>query len=431
MRPLAASLASSTILRAAGAFVSFLLGIQLARYLQPEGFGIYGIAIALAQIFGVMAQAGVPTLALREISVGQQSRDWPLMSGILRWAPRVILGASAVVACLYLAGLWLYPAITTDSLPAELWLVAILVPLFAITVLLNAELRALGRVVAGQSLEILVRPALVCLVVFLVYLTQRAFSPRDALIVQIVAAVLTVGVGLFWRRSEIPREAREAQPAYQGRAWTRAAIPLGVSDLLQQLTGTYGIFVVGLLSPPAEAGYLRVAWSTIVIIATPLSIFNVVLAPRLAQLNAARNMRELQRMLAYSAAAMSVVTCLVLLGLYAVGRPLLEILFGAAYAQSWAPLMLLTAGQTVIAFFGVGWVLLSVSGGEQKLAASLAISTFAGIVVAVLLTPRYGAVGAGWAVLFGNLVHSLLCWYFVRRHSGVDSSIFGLVAARR
>lgn len=430
MRPLTASLASSTVLRAAGAFASFLLGIQLARYLQPEGFGLYGVAIAAAQILGVMAQAGVPTLALREISVGLQNRDWPLMSGILRWAPRVIVAASAIVSGIFLVGLWLYPAVTGDSLPPELWYVAALVPLFAITVLLNAELRALGRVVAGQSLEILVRPALVCVFVFLVYFTQKAFSPRQALLVQIAASIVTLALGLYWRRSEMPSEARETPPVHHGRSWTRAAIPLGVSDLLLQLTGTYGIFVVGLLSPPVEAGYLRVAWSTIVIIATPLSIFNVVLAPRLAQLNAAGNVRDLQRMLAYAAAAMSVVTCGVLLVLYAIGQPLLEILFGAVYAKSWAPLMLLTLGQTVIAFFGVGWVLLSVSGGERKLALSFAISTVAGIVVAVLLAPRYGAVGTAWATLFGNVIHSLLCWYFVRKHSGVDSSVFGLIAAR-
>jgi len=136
-------------------------------------------------------------------------------------------------------------------------------------------------------------------------------------------------------------------------------------------------------------------------------------------------------MVAFAAGAMSLVTCCALLLLYLAGQPLLEFLFGEAYAQSWRPLMLLTAGQTVVAFFGVSWVVLSVAGGERKLALAYAVSTATGIVVAIILAPQYGAVGAAWAALVGNVLHSGLCWIFVKRDIGVDGSVFGLLATRR
>jgi len=419
------------VLRAAGSAASFLLGVQLARFLMPEGFGLYAIVIAFAQMMCVVAQAGLPTLAVREIAVGMQSRDWSLIRDALHWFPRVTVIASALVGAALLAGMWIYNSVSNADAPAELTYAAILAPLFAMIVLSSAELRGFGRIVAGQSLDILVRPALVCLLLFAVYVVEQGLTPSDALLVYVAASIMTLALGLSWRRRSIPAEARGAPLKPHRRHWTKAAVPLAASDVFQQLTGTYGLFVVGLLSPPAEAGYLRVAWGTIVVIATPLSIFNVVLAPRLAQLHAAKNVDDLQRMMAFAAGAMSLVTCCALLLLYLVGQPLLEFVFGAAYARSWAPLMLLTAGQTVVAFFGVSWVVLSVAGGERKLALAYGVSTATGVVVAIILAPQYGAVGAGWAALVGNVLHSGLCWIFVKRDIGVDGSVFGLLATRR
>lgn len=419
------------MLRGGGSIASFLLGVQLARFLMPEGFGLYAIAIAFAQMMCVVAQAGLPTLAVREIAVGIQARDWSLVREAVHWFPRVTSIASALVTAAFLAGVWLYNSVSTAPAPRELVYAAILTPLFAMTVLNSAELRGFGKVVAGQFLDILLRPALVCLLLFAVYLIEHGLTPSDALAVYVAASVLTLALGLLWRRHSIPAEVRVAPLTSHRRHWTKAAVPLAASDIFQQLTTTYGLFIVGLLSPPAEAGFLRVAWGTIVVIATPLAIFNVVLAPRLAQLHAAGNLRDLQRMVAFAAAAMSLVTWCALLFLYRVGQPLLELVFGEAYAQSWAPLLLLTAGQSIVAFFGVGWVLLSVAGGERKLALAYAVSTATGILVAIILAPHYGAVGAGWAALAGNVILSVMCWVFVRRDVGVDASILGLFRVHR
>ena len=73
----------SAVLRGAGSAASFLLGVQLARFLMPEGFGLYAIVIAFAQMMCVVAQAGLPTLAVREIAIGIQSRDWSLIRGMV------------------------------------------------------------------------------------------------------------------------------------------------------------------------------------------------------------------------------------------------------------------------------------------------------------------------------------------------------------
>jgi O-antigen/teichoic acid export membrane protein len=72
---------------------------------------------------------------------------------------------------------------------------------------------------------------------------------------------------------------------------------------LKQLDVTYGMLLLGALSSETQAGYFRVALSTIIFVSTPLSIFNVVLAPALARLFAQGERDRLQRILTLSALA--------------------------------------------------------------------------------------------------------------------------------
>ena len=68
----------------------------------------------------VVAQAGLPTLSVREIAVGIQSRDWSLIRDALHWFPRVTLIASVLVGAALLAGMWIYNWVSNADAPVEL-----------------------------------------------------------------------------------------------------------------------------------------------------------------------------------------------------------------------------------------------------------------------------------------------------------------------
>ena len=418
----------SLVLRAVGTVVSFATGILLARVLEPEGLGVYGTVIATALALSVVAQAGMPTLALREVAVTTDRKDWALLRGVLFWFFRLMIVTSAATAGAYLVGLWAYGQLTDQALPKELFYAAPILPFLSLVTLIYAELRGFHRYVAGQSLDILIRPTLFLTFCGLAYLLSGHLTPAQALLLQIPAGAITLVAGFILLRRALPAELRGVRPARRPREWAKSAVPLAASDAFQQLNAVYGVLIVGALSAPSEAGFLRVALSAVVFIAIPLSVFNVILAPRLAQLHAAREISEIQSVLVGAAAVMSAFSFASLAALYWVGQPLLETFFGVAYRQAWAPLMLLTAAQAIISLFGVGWVLLSVSGGEGKLTRAFSVSTAIAIATAFLLVPSQGAVGAGWAAVLGAVVQNLLCWWFLRR-SGLESSIFGLLGA--
>lgn len=423
-RELLSSTAWSFVIRLAGMVASFIFGVQLARLLNPEGFGVYGIVVAIGLLLSVVAQFGLQTVATREISIALAQQHWSELRGNLMGYFTVVLGISTLLAMVWAVVATVFPTILGPQAPNLAG--TLLVPVFALTVLISAELRALGRIVSGQALEILVRPALMCGLLFLVALFGRKLSAALAVGFLVTSGLVTLAVGLVALRSAVPKLARRV-PKIRPTSWAAGAASLAAVDLLKQLDATYGILLVGVFSDEAEAGFLRVALSAVIFVATPISIFNVVLAPSLATLHSAGDRLQLQRILSFSAITMFITSLAALAAIALVGKSLITIVFGAAYTPAWMPLLLLTAAQAINAFFGVGWVLLSMSGGERKLITAYFFSVMASILIAVPLTLIWGARGAAAAAIVGALIQNSLTWRAVRLHSSLESSAAGFV----
>jgi O-antigen/teichoic acid export membrane protein len=413
----------SLVVRIGGAVASFIIGVELARRLKPQGFGVYGIVIAIALVLSVLAQFGLQTITTREISVAVARQRWGVVRGYLVTFTRAVFAISTTLAILWVAVAYLFPDTMSPQVVVPS---ALLVPLYALTVLVGAELRALGKLVAGQVMEVFVRPALMCVVVVSAGVLSNVMSVRFALEAQVASSCVTLFLCVIVLRSVTPRNVRLANSITPTK-WIGAATTLVSFDVLRQIDVSYGILLVGIFANNSEAGYFRVAMSMIIVVATPISILNVVLAPTLAQLYDGGDTIRLQRLMSFTAATM----CLVTIGILAVelfcGNGLLTTLFGAQYGPSWSPLLLLTGAQVINGFFGVGWVLLTMSGGERLLTFSLAVSITSSIVIAIPLTIADGAAGAALAAVIGALIQNLLVWRCVRKHSGLEPSVVGIL----
>jgi O-antigen/teichoic acid export membrane protein len=416
----------SLFLRIAGMVVTFVSGVILARFLGPGDLGAYGIVIALALLLSAFAQAGMPLLATRESAVALSRGDWGLLHGSLRWFGRTVLATSLIFAALVAGWAALRPG-GSHAFTAGYYAAAALVPLYALTVLVGAQMRGLGRIVGGQSLEILVRPALVTAGCLIAIVAAPHFDWRIAVFVNFVAALVALAAGLVWLRRIVPSAAFRARPEQQPRAWWSAAIPLAVVDGFKQLDATYAILLLGILSTASEAGLLRVAASLAVVIAMPLSVLNVVLAPTLASCAAAGETGKLSKLLALSAGSMFATLAATLAVLLLVGKPLLGIVFGEPFRASWLPLVVLTGAQLVNAFFGVGWVLLAMGGGERRLTLSYGVSVTCSIAVAIPAARYGGASGVAAVAILGATIQNLITWWSVRARYHVDCTCLSLL----
>lgn len=410
-------------MRLGGMFASLLLGVVLARYMGPSGFGLYGIFISLALILSVAGRLGFPDLATREIAVAVHRQQWTLAKGVLHWFGRAVLLLSMLIATVFMVGILLW---TQD--PRSLWSghaiwAAALIPMFALGALVGAELRGLDHLVAGQSLDSFVRPALTCALCVGAILIWQIMTPAMALGLSAIASALTLGLGLLWLRRWMPRRLREARPERHGRRWGKSSLMLGAVDGLRQLDANLGLIILGALSQPLQAGYMRVALSALVFVVLPQTVVHLVASPTLARLGVAADRERLQQILLRSSFILFAVTLAFLIVLVVAGQPLIRLLFGMPYEPGWLPLLLLATAQLVNAAFGLGWILMIMAGGERQLGQFYAIAVPAGMAAGIPLAISYGATGAALAAILSALVQNLLVWRYVRTHYSVDCSV--------
>src|SRR5690606_12384491 len=155
-------------LRIAGMGFGFLVGVQLARGLGAEGYGIYGVAMSVIALLTVPTEFGLPQLLTREVAAAQVRRDWGRLKGILCWSSQVSLLISAVIGVCVVA--WLLLSGRGLASPFGMTLLAgvAMVPVVAQLSMRSATLRGLQQILRGQLPDVLLRPMFYSLLLFFV-----------------------------------------------------------------------------------------------------------------------------------------------------------------------------------------------------------------------------------------------------------------------
>jgi O-antigen/teichoic acid export membrane protein len=407
----------SLALRVAGLVSGFALGVVLARSLGPTQFGIYGLVTTVAALGMTAAQLGTPQLAVRELSVRAVRGDWAGAKAII-----FQFGSATALAGVAIGFVALAVALLAGSSATVLLLVfqgALLAILMSFTGLFGAELRGLGALLKGQSMDITVRPGLTFLIILALLLAGTRMDANLALSIQNGVTFAAAAVSAAWLWRAIPRQARSA-PASKPVPWLRMALPLGAVDVLRVFDGSYGVVLVGWLSSGVELGVFRVAVACVVLAAMPVTIFHILLAPTLSRLHAAGDKDEMQRLLSWTAVAMAAVMVPIAIGAWLFGKPLIALVFGAGYAGAWLPLFLLTLAQMIYAFFGMGPVLLAMCDGERDLIRIYVIAVGTAVLAAIPMTIVWGGAGAAGGPLVSATLIGLLARRYARRELGLE-----------
>ncbi|MCD9032750.1 lipopolysaccharide biosynthesis protein [Luteimonas sp. Y-2-2-4F] len=413
-------------LRIAGMGFGFLVGVQLARALGAEGYGVYGVAMSIVALLTVPTEFGLPQLLTREVAAAQAHGDWGRVHGVLRWTTRVSMLAALLVAAAIVAWLLVPGPRPASPLGAALLAGTALVPLVALLSLRSAALRGLQRIVGGQVAEVALRPAFHSLLLFLAPLLFAATTPALAMALGAAATGAALLVAQWMLRRALPPGA-PAVSAADARRWWSAALPMAATEGMRLLHAHLLILLLGAMVALSEVGVYRVASSVALLVAMPVSLFNIVGAPVIARLHAVDDRARLQRLLAGLAAGMLLCTAALALPFALAGRPILAALFGAPFAAGHAVLLWLCAGVLANAFFGAAAATLNMTGRQGRVTRASLASLALLAVAAPPLVHAWGIPGAAVAHLLATASWSALMWRDARRLLGLDTSALAIL----
>lgn len=406
---------------------TFLAGIQLARGLGVEGYGIYGIAMAAVALVGVPSQFGIPQLFMREVAATSGMERWGELKGVVRWSlRRILMNTSIVAGLLVLYTVTIGPGVRS-ALGGALVVGSLMVPLVALAALAGGGLRGLMHNVAGQLPDYLIRPAAFSAILGLVFVTGIAFTPQVAMAAGVASALVAVGCGglLFYRR--FPREAAGQDAVETPATWRRAAFPMALAEGMRVVEGHAAVLALGALASVSEVGLFRVAVSVMAVLGLPITVFNLVASPAIARLHATGDRARLARMTGLVAGGMTLSVLALVLPLALFGDVLIGFFFGEEFAPANTILLVLAIGSLGNAMLGVGASFLNMVGLQQRVTRASAISVIVLCTALLALIPPFGAIGAASAVTGAMIVWSALTWQDVRRLTGCDVSLGGLV----
>jgi O-antigen/teichoic acid export membrane protein len=371
---------------------SMILCVRLTTgYLGPAGFGEYAIVLALAPVLFIVAELGLSSLLARELARRPGERD-ELAGTMLAFR---LVGSSAVVG-LALAAIPFLPYDREVRIGTAIAAVGVLLLSLSsfVVAFFQVELR-LELVAVMDVVTALVTAALVVAVtqLDLGFYALVAVAPAAAVVNLVLGFAL---VGRFWR----PR-----------LRWSRglvrpllgAAVPIALVTTLGMLHFKIDAVLLSLLKPAEDVGIYNVAFRFFEYSLVLPGIFMAAVFPILTRALAS-NLDEARAVIEKALDAVLLVAVPLALGTLVLAPVLVELVAPSGFEAAVTPLRILSLG-LVFAFANAVFAGAALALDRQRALVAVSAAGLAlNVALNLLLIPRYSYSGAAAATVVTEML---------------------------
>ena len=418
------------LIRIAGAGIGFGLQVLLARLLSLTDYGLYVTFWTWLFVAGQIAALGFNDSCLRFLPRYLSRSRFDDAHGYLGTGYRVVVAGSVAIAGLGLVVLW---GLSSFSLTVDgRWLLLALcfvgIPLLAFELYLEGIARSFGWFVLAAAPAYVLRPVVLALVVITAALLGFHLDAAAALGIAIaVTGAITLGQAMVLRRrvrGEIgtPNEAKRASRKRR-RLWLAATLPLTIVYGIEEIYLVADILVLGLLAEPSGVGVYFAAVRLMTLAGYVYYAFMLISSREFSLARAGLDHHDLLQKVSKATWWTFWLTVPTVLVTIALGYPLLT-LFGADYVAGYGALAMLGVGLIARASVGQAGDLLIVLGHQRDGLLIAVVSLCINVVLAVLLVPIFGILGAAIATACSQAARAAALSYFVRRRARLETFVF-------
>lgn len=401
--------------------MGFAVAVLLAHFLGARGYGRYVFVIAWASFLTIPATLGLNRFVVRGVATYEVGEEWSLMKGLLARAHHAVTIASVTIA---LGGCGIALFLLAPGLEWPFCVAMLLVPLTALTLLRQAVMQALNRVVSGQFPEYLIRPILILLgICALRVLAKGALTTTVALAVNVTGVAVACLVGAAALRRALPPALRSVRSRYVTREWLRAALPMMLVSGIWLANNNVTTIIVGSLGGSHDAGVYSIVEKAGELLVLVLVAANMPLAPAIARLHAHGDREGLQR----STERIALATLLASLPIAAtllVFPHLYLGIFGPSFQGGATALRIVAIGQLVNAMCGPAGNVLIMTGHERAAVRGMAAGLLANVILAIALVPSLGVTGGAIAFAASLTLWNALLVMMAHRRVGINVTAF-------
>jgi O-antigen/teichoic acid export membrane protein len=416
MREVVAGAAVTFTVKVLGAGLMFGFNVVVARLLGVEETGVFFLALTVVQVCGVLGRWGLDNATLKFVAANAELGQWGRVRGVYKKAVFLagLLSLGIGFAVFWGAPLVAQTVFQKPELTPALRAAAVGIPAVALLCIHSEALKGLKRMLASQSLQSLILPAVALITIPLAARWWAAVGAVTAYVVATYGAV--VGGCWFWRR--YTAHTNGAVAAFSARELADTAKPLGAVAATNLVIQWLPLLVLGAVGTKAEVGVFGAALRTATLTSLLLMAVNSMTAPKFAALWAKGDMQGLEKTAVKSAVLVALAAAPILSILAFFPEQVLG-LFGKDFASGAVALTILAAGQFVNAATGsVGYLLMMTGNGKWLwVSVVLAAVTCAGL--ATLIPVWDSVIAAAMAVAVPLAMQNLFASAFSLLRIGV------------
>jgi O-antigen/teichoic acid export membrane protein len=404
-----------------GGFAEFVfrLGIALvlARALGADGYGVYALVVGVSALTVAVGGFGLDDAMVRYLAIQTNRGDRAAIRGTIQVG---VIGALAVGAVAGTGLFFLAPWIAIDlfgepEMVSLLRIVSAVVPFLLVSNVLLGVTRGFNRMDYATFAENIVQSGVRLALLLILWLID--LNVLTAVLAFGLADISATLVFIHFTR-KLTRHPGPPVPARREyRQILGFALPLWISGLLNRFRGRIETFVLGALAIAADVGVFAVAARVNLVSHTLYRSVIVSVKPVLAQAFADEDRERLAR--TYSATTRWTFTMAIPFFLASVLYPE-EILsvFGADFVAGTQALMIMAAGELVVAATGTCGSMIDMAGHTRVKVFNSVLWIGTALALNLLLIPRFGVVGAALGSMGSlaliNLVRVLEVWMLDR-----------------
>lgn len=382
--------------------VTMLTGVIFARWLKPEGFGVYSNVVAVVTFGAGFGAVGMDFTVARYVCYYLGTGDKALIRPVIRYGARWGSAVSAVVGSvifLFLRGGLLNETKLAGLVPFSTFLL-LAIPAIALQDVLLQAILALQAVKTRVVLEKVLYPLLRLGLPFaLLWLFHKRVTAAvgGVLLSAVVLTVIALAVLRTCLRDLPPGI---AAPRGVTKEWSAYALPYVFFSIQTFISAGMGIDIVlvGALVSISDSGIYAACFRFTLVLLLARAGMEYAFGPRVGRLYGESDFDSIGRLYKTSSAVGLAWTLPLAVVLVIFSQPLMARFFGPSYARGGAALALLVAGFAADGAAGCNTTLLSMVGKPWLVLTNGLVGGIVAVSLCVLLIPHYGMVGAAMAV---------------------------------
>lgn len=414
------SILTALFFRGLGAGSTLLLGYILARRLPGDQAGYLFISISIVVIAVAVGMLGLNVSLLRFVSLfyAQRSRSQLVLVVAQSWSIAAITLTSVSLAVFFLADTVSSTLLHKPELSPVVKAIAPAIVLTGFCYVIANQLQAVGQGVRSLFVSSIGIPLLATAAIYLLNIE----SAHSGALVYVASASMVLAIALFcWVRFMYffdPGVSGLNIGDYGLNHLVSSSMPLWAVAVMIQLTlwGTH--LVAGIYVSAQELAHLSIAQRLSGLVSFVLIAVNFAIAPKISHLYSEGKREEIARLLYHSRKVMFLVAIPLAAILSFFSRPIMT-LFGEGYSAGFGLLVVLCLGQLVNGCTGSVGQLLTMSGHERDMRNIVVATGFLSLLLAFLLVPFYGPMGAAIATASAVALQNLVAAHKVNKRMGI------------